>query len=264
MSNTRQVVEAAERPHFPEGAALVTGGSGGIGRVICERLADHGADVVLTYRANRDAADAVLAEIERRGRRGLALPLDLTDAAAASACIDDAVAGFGRLHTVVSATGSDISPDFIGQTGLEEWHRTIDADLNGFFHLARAALPAMRGEGGALVALTSAGLVRHAQKDILSTAPKAAIEALIRGIAREEGRYGIRANAVAIGVVDAGLLHRLEQKLPPDFVEAMKRNTALRRFGTAREAADSVVFLASAASGFTTGVSLTVDGGYSV
>lgn len=94
--------------------------------------------------------------------------------------------------------------------------------------------------------------------------PKAGIEAIIRGLAREEGRHGVRANAVALGVVEAGHFHRVEQELSPEFVEAMKRNTALRRLGTAREAADAVVFLASAASSYTTGQSLTVDGGYSV
>ena len=95
-------------------------------------------------------------------------------------------------------------------------------------------------------------------------APKAGVEALVRGIAREEGRYGIRANSVALGVIDAGLFLRLEQRLTPEFVEAMKANTALKRFGTAREAADAAVFLASSASGFITGHRLVVDGGYSI
>jgi NAD(P)-dependent dehydrogenase (short-subunit alcohol dehydrogenase family) len=97
----------------------------------------------------------------------------------------------------------------------------------------------------------------------LSTVPKAGVEALIRAVAREEGRFGIRANAVALGVVDAGHFHRVEEQLTPEFVAAIKRNTAVRRLGTAREAADAVVFLASSASSYTTGQSLAVDGGYS-
>jgi NAD(P)-dependent dehydrogenase (short-subunit alcohol dehydrogenase family) len=112
--------------------------------------------------------------------------------------------------------------------------------------------------------MTSAGLMRHPQRDILSTAPKAAIEALVRGLAREEGRYGVRANTVALGVIDAGLFHRLEERLPPGFADAMRKNTALRRFGTAREAADAAVFLASSVAGFITGHSLVIDGGYAV
>ena len=86
----------------------------------------------------------------------------------------------------------------------------------------------------------------------------------MRGVAREEGRYGIRANSVALGVIDGGLFKRLEPQVTPAFVDAMKKNTALRRFGTVREAADAAVFLASSVSGYITGVSLTVDGGYAV
>jgi NAD(P)-dependent dehydrogenase (short-subunit alcohol dehydrogenase family) len=100
--------------------------------------------------------------------------------------------------------------------------------------------------------------------DILSTVPKAGIEALIRGIAREEGRYQIRANSVAPGIFDGGLFLRLKEQVKPDFVEAMRRNTALRRFGTAEEVAKVAVFLASDAAAYVTGQQLAVDGGYSV
>jgi NAD(P)-dependent dehydrogenase (short-subunit alcohol dehydrogenase family) len=112
--------------------------------------------------------------------------------------------------------------------------------------------------------MSTAGMERHPPKDILSVVPKAGIEALVRGVAREEGRFGIRANSVGLGVIDAGLFHRLEERVTPEFVQAMKSNTALRRFGTAREAADAAVFLASSVSGFITGQRLTVDGGYAV
>src|SRR5581483_8561397 len=95
------------------------------------------------------------------------------------------------------------------------------------------------------VAVSSAGLVRHPPKDILSTVPKAGIEALVRGLAREEGRYGIRANSVALGVLDAGQFAHAAAQLTPEFIEAIKRNMALRRLGTADEAANTVAFLAS-------------------
>jgi NAD(P)-dependent dehydrogenase (short-subunit alcohol dehydrogenase family) len=147
----------------------------------------------------------------------------------------------------------------------DEWQRTMAGDLDGFFHVVKASLPLMRADGGgSFVAITSAGIVRHPPMDILSTVPKAGIEALVRGIAREEGRYQIRANSVAPGIVDGGLFLRLKEQVQPEFVDAMRRNTALRRFGTAEEVAKVAVFLASDAAAYVTGQQLAVDGGYSV
>jgi NAD(P)-dependent dehydrogenase (short-subunit alcohol dehydrogenase family) len=249
---------------FPPGAAVVIGGSGGIGRAVCERLADHGCDVALTYRSNAAAAAEVVETVQRTGRQALSGAVDLADAAAVSAFFDLAAERFGGVHTTVFAVGADIPMVHVGDIEPADWTRTITGDLTGFYNVVRAALPHLRGRRGSLVAVSSAGLRRHPPRDILSTVPKAGIEAIIRGLAREEGRHGVRANAVALGVVEAGHFHRVEQELSPEFVEAMKRNTALRRLGTAREAADAVVFLASAASSYTTGQSLTVDGGYSV
>jgi 3-oxoacyl-[acyl-carrier protein] reductase len=260
-----EVINNTDARHFPEGVAVVIGGSGGIGAAICARLADHGTDVALTYRSNRQKAQAVSALIEKAGRRALVGALDVTDYAAVEAFFGDAVASFGRVHTIVFSTGADISMSYTSQIDLDEWRRTIDGDLTGFLHVLKAGLPYLRaGGGGSILAVTTAGIDRHPPKDILSVAPKAGVEALVRGIAREEGRYGIRANSLGLGVIDAGLFHRLEQRLSPQFVEAMKSNTALRRFGTAREAADAAVFLTSTVSGFITGHRLVIDGGYSI
>lgn len=259
-----EVIKSGGRPHFPEGAALVVGGSGGIGLACCARLAEHGTDVALTYRSNKAAAEDALAQIKAAGRMGHADAVDLVDADSVTSFCDQVAERFGGIHTVVFAIGADISMTYVADIQPDEWKRTIEGDLTGFYHVMRATLPHLRKRGGSFVAMTSAGLVRHPPKDILSTVPKAGVEALIRGIAREEGRYGIRANSVALGVIDAGLFHRLADRLPEGFIDAMKRNTALRRFGTAREAADAAVFLASSAGGFITGQSLVLDGGFAV
>ena len=260
-----EVIRSGGEPHFPAGVTVVIGGSGGVGRACCQRFAEHGSDVALTYHANADKAAEAVALVEAAGQKGHAAALDMTDADAVQAFFDDVIARFGHIHTVVYALGADISMSYVAEIDGDEWNRTIDSDLNGFFHVMRAALPHMRTVGGAsFVAMTSAGLVRHPARDILSTVPKAGIEALMRGIAREEGRYGVRGNSVALGVIDAGLFHRLAERLPDGFIDAMKKNTALRRFGTAREAADAAVFLASSAGSFITGHSLVLDGGYAV
>ena len=257
-------VPVVDGAHFPAGAAVVVGGSGGIGRAICVRLAEHGSDVALTYRANSKAAHAAAEDVQAAGREAFAGRVDLVDEPGVERFFADVADRFGAVHTVIYAIGADIPMVHATQIEAADWRRTIDGDLTGFFHVVRAAIPYLRTTGGSLVAISSAGLVRHPPSDILSTVPKAGIEALVRGIAREEGRYGVRANAVALGVVEAGHFHRVAAELRPEFVEAMRNNTAIRRLGTAREAADAVVFLASSASSYTTGCSLTVDGGYSV
>jgi NAD(P)-dependent dehydrogenase (short-subunit alcohol dehydrogenase family) len=255
---------APSSPAFPDGAAIVLGGSGGIGSSVCELFARQGVDVAIGYRSNAAAAESVAARVAAHGRRAAAVRVDAADAHSVAQGFREAHERLGRIHTVVYAIGADISMAYIANVDPEEWRRTIDGDLNGFFHVAKAALPLLRaGGGGSLIAVTSAGIDRHPPMDILSVAPKAGIEALIRGVAREEGRYNIRANTVAPGVIDAGLFHRLTPQVSPQFVEAMKRNTALRRFGSAEEVAAVVVFLASTPAAYVTGQRIVVDGGYS-
>jgi len=250
---------------FPEGVALVLGGSGGIGGSICEAFGRRGVDVALTYRSNAAAAEAIVQRLAGMGRRAAAIRVDAAEPGSTERGLMAAKERFGRIHTVVHATGADISMAYVADVDPAEWRRTIEGDLNGFFDLVKGVLPLLRaGGGGSIIAVTSAGMDRHPPMDILSVAPKAGIEALIRGIAREEGRYNIRANTVAPGVIDAGLFHRLTPQVTPQFVEAMKRNTALRRFGTAEEVAAVVVFLASAEAGYVTGQRIAVDGGFSV
>ena len=251
---------------FPGGVALVIGGSGGIGQAICERLAAHGADVALTYRTNRAKAEATAAMVRDLGRRAEIFALALEDAQAAGRVADDVVAQFGKIHTVVYASGPDIPQLFISQIDPKEWRRVIDADVNGFFHLVHATLPHVRKDGGgSFIAITTAAVRRYAPRDVLSSAPKAAVEDVMKGIAREEGRFGVRANAVALGVIETGLFLRfIGRDLDERSIAAMRANTALKRFGTAREVADAVTFLASARAGFITGQVLTVDGGFEI
>ena len=251
---------------FPaDGVAVVIGGSGGIGKVVCQRLAQCGCDVALTYRSNGKKASEVAAIVEQLGRRSNSQPLDVTDPAAVERYYENVVATFDRIHTLVVASGPDIRMDYLSNIGVDEWRETIINDLVGFFNAVKLVLPHLRaGGGGSIVAISSAALGRHSPMDVLSTGPKGGVESVVRAVAREEGRYKIRANCVRMGAIDTGLMDRVWAHLPPKAAELFRRGAPLRRMGTADEAADAVVFLASSRSAFTTGQYLAVDGGFSI
>jgi 3-oxoacyl-[acyl-carrier protein] reductase len=259
-----------EQPHgffaeFPsDGVAIVIGGSGGVGKIVCQRLAECGCDVALTYRSNAEKAREVASIVEQLGRRVDAQPLDLTDPVAIAHYYENVAARFTRIHTLIVATGADIRMDYLSNVSVDEWRDTITNDLVGFFNAVKLVLPHLRkGGGGSIVALSSAAIVRHSPMDILSTGPKGGIEAVVRAVAREEGRHNIRANCVGLGAIDTGLMTRLWADLPPKAAEVMRTGAPLRRLGTGDEAADAIVFLASSRSAFTTGQRLVVDGGFS-
>jgi NAD(P)-dependent dehydrogenase (short-subunit alcohol dehydrogenase family) len=240
------------REGFPEGAVLVFGGSGGIGRAVCEAFSEAGVPVAFTYFGNTEAADELVAALSIYGGDAAAYRLDLRDPTAIGA--------------VVYAAGPDLDQTYFSQIDEAAFRRVVETDVHGFFAVAQAAVPVLKeGGGGSITAVTSAGLARYPARDALSVVPKAAVETMVRAIAVEEGKFGVRANTVAPGVIDAGVFHRLRGTAFSDaLVEEMRRNTALRRFGTAREVADTVLFLASSRAGFITGQRLVVDGGFSI
>ena len=251
---------------FPEGVALVVGGSGGIGSAIARALAERGVALAITYRSNEAAAENLAKEIRAAGGACSVHGVSLGDLESVARCLDSLVAEHGSIHTIVHAAGTYIDQPYVSQVTPEQWRNTIDWDVNGFFHVVHAALPHLRKSKGSIVFISSAGLKRFPPGDVLSIAPKGANEALVHAIAREEGRYGVRANNVAVGVVDAGMFPRLVQsgELSQEWIDAATKSTPLRRFGTPQEIADAAVFLASARASYITGQTLFVDGGYTL
>jgi NAD(P)-dependent dehydrogenase (short-subunit alcohol dehydrogenase family) len=248
------------------GCVLVIGGSGGIGSAICRKLAADGFDVALSYRANKAAADEVAAGIRHLGRRVDIRAVDITDPAAVKAFVDETASTFGPLSAVVYAGGPVVHMRLIAELTPDDWSRTIDVDVKGCFHLVWAALPHFKAaRSGSIVAVITAAVDQVPPRDIMSASPKAAIEMLMRGLAKEEGRNGIRANCVGPGWIDAGLGRQVMQnELSGEHLERIRRAVPLRRFGAADDIAGAVAFLLSPAAAYITGQTLKVDGGLSL
>ncbi|MBS1886053.1 MAG: SDR family oxidoreductase [Actinobacteria bacterium] len=247
--------------------ALVAGASGGVGRVIAARLAVDGYDLALTYLDEDEHAERVAAKVREDDRRVELLPrVDLGDDEAAAAMVAEASARFGRIDLVVYAAGPWIPLAWISTLDPKKMREVVEADALGCFNLLRAAVAPLRETRGAVVALTTPALRRHANQDTMSSAPKAYIEALIRGVASEEGRNGIRANSVGCGITEGpGLVQKLIDGgyFDDAYFDAVRHNVALGRMARPEEIAEAVAFLASPIqAGYITGQSLVVDGGY--
>jgi len=248
------------------GAALVVGGSGGLGSVIAAELAARGSDLALTYRSDADAAAATAAVVERCGRRCWTAPADLSDDSSAAAAVEQLAAAAGGLHTLVYAAGPRVPQVHMSRVEPSAMRAQLDADGAGFFAAAHAALPHLREARGSIVAVTTAGSDRFPVRDGLSTVPKAAVEAAVRGLAAEEGRFGVRANTVGPGMLTDGMARRLMASgdLDERALDAARASIPMRSFGTAADIAEAVCFLASDRAGYISGQHLAVDGGYTV
>ncbi|MBS0377161.1 MAG: SDR family oxidoreductase [Proteobacteria bacterium] len=250
---------------FPDGAVLVVGGSGGVGQSVCLEFARAGTDVAITYHNRKAAAEAVAAQVRALGRKASVHQLTLGDPAQVESAVAAAAGAHGRLHTVVVAAGTLAQQVLISEMTREQWQTVIEQDLNGFYNVVRATLPRLKAAGGgSYVHLGSGGHLRWPERDVMSVAPKAAIEALITGIAREEGRYGIRANSVLLGVIEAGMFLELTRqgKFDAHWVEEVQKSLALKRWGKPEEIGYACVFLASDQALYVTGQRIAVTGGY--
>jgi len=251
-------------PLFPAGTAFVAGGSGGIGSAISLALAEAGSNVVLTYNKNRARAEDVVGQIRALGREASAVQLTLEDTDAVKSAVDAAAGNDGGLHTVIYAVGPFVHLKFMSKVEPAQLKEYLLGDTMACYNLVHAAIPHLRATHGSLVAITTTATARWANQDGLSAIPKSAVNSLLRGIAREEGRFGIRANMVALGIIEAGMFTKTieEGYIDERYLKAMAQNVPLQRLGTAEEVADATVFLASSRAGYTTGQVLYVDGGY--
>ena len=237
--------------------AIVTGGSMGIGRAIALDLAAHCADVAINYRKHVDEANQVVREIERRGRRGLAVQADVASFEDAQRMVETVREAFGRLDILVNNAG--INRDgVVWKMSEAQWDEVIATNLKGYFNYIHAAAPIFKEQSsGKIVNITSINGLRGKFGQSNYSAAKAGIVGLTKAIARELGKFNVNVNAVAPGLIETEMM----MQAPQEVKDKALAEIVLGRLGTPEEVAHVVTFLCSDLARHITGEVIKVDGG---
>jgi 3-oxoacyl-[acyl-carrier protein] reductase len=245
--------------------AIISGGSGGIGRAAALELAREGANIAVQYGRGKEAADHVVEKAQAFGRKAMSIQADVTDPRSCRELASKTLTAFGRIDVAACFAGhpfrvEEWSKEFTDLTPAE-FRRPLDVDLLGSAGIARAVVPAMAKAGrGSIIFIGSTPAITGDRVGISYQIAKAGILALTRALALAYGPKGVRVNALALGSITTE---------PMEAVSARERQTlaeepALKRWGSPEEVARVVSFLASDDSSYITGQTIVVDGGYAL
>jgi 3-oxoacyl-[acyl-carrier protein] reductase len=243
---------------FEGKVALVTGAARGIGEAIALKLAQEGADVVVTD-VDLEGAQRVAQEIERLGRKAKAIQADVSQREAVQRLVSEAVSLFGKIDILVNNAGIIRRGTFL-EHSPQDWEKVLSVNLGGTFNCTQTVVPLMiKQRGGKIINISS---VVGKMGDIASApsygTSKGAINTFTKSLARELAPYGINVNAVAPHAIETDMSREWSEEKRRQIVEAIP----LKRLGKPEEVAEVVAFLASDGAGFITGQILDVNGGY--
>ncbi len=234
--------------------ALVTGGSGGIGAAICKTLGAAGYFVYVHANRSRDTANKVAGDIIAAGGRAQAVAFDVTDAAAARAALD-AILEQAPIQILVNNAGIHDDAVFPGMTA-EQWHRVVDVAIDGFYNVTQPLMmPMIRTRWGRIISISSVTALKGNRGQVNYAAAKGALNAATKALSLEVASRGITVNAVAPGIIAAGM------GTPVFDAATIADLVPMKRAGTAAEVASLVGFLASKEAGYITGQVISINGG---
>ena len=231
----------------------MTGGSGGIGAAICQRLAADGHHVIVHANRGLEKAQAIAAQIVAEGGSAEAVAFDITDRAATAAALE-ALTEAGAIQILVNNAGIHDDAVFPGMSG-EQWDRVLDVSLNGFFNVTQPlTMPMMRTRWGRIVSISSVAAVAGNRGQVNYSAAKGALHAASKSLALELASRGVTVNAVAPGLIATSMI---EGTFDADMV---KRLVPMQRVGCPEEVADLVAFLASDRASYISGQVISING----
>ncbi|MBX3278677.1 MAG: 3-oxoacyl-ACP reductase FabG [Acidobacteria bacterium] len=237
--------------------AIITGGSRGIGRALCEVFAREGADIAFNYNKSDERAAATVDRIESFGRRGLAFKTSVTDRPAINKMVREIVHQFGRIDILVNNAAINRGDNFATMTE-RAWDEVIDTNVNGLFNVTKPVFKQMlRQRSGNILNLSSIGALRALPTAVHYATSKAAVIGFTKCLSREGAPFGVTVNAIAAGIFDTDL----SDALPDRLLEMHRFWCARGRRGHPEELAEFAAFMVSERNSYMIGEVITIDGG---